>query len=397
MVRFLCLSTYIQPEEKMEEGKLRSRLTIVLDGQYGSCGKGAYAQWLAAEEKPALALRTGGPNAGHSVITPRGVVALRHIPAACVECPETTLALPGAALLNVDVLREEIAALREIGVEVEHRLVIDPLATVITHTHEKAEADLRDKIGSTREGVGAAQAEKIMRRAPIARDFRELQKYLGDVTSLVNSHIDEGNRVHVEMTQGAGLGLHFGHYPFATSRDITPAQAFNDISASPSHPGLDLRVHMLARTYPIRVAGNSGPMLGGEILWEELSRRTRGYVQVERTTVTKLPRRIANWSSEEVLRAATIVRPTLGVLMFLDYLQPELGKAAQAAWKDRDYDMLQQIESEVHDLFYAGVLDKYREPFKATGSDIGAVSLGFGVLFKTPAWEALQSNRELYY
>src|SRR5690625_6041880 len=77
----------------MEEGKLRSRLTIVLDGQYGSCGKGAYAQWLAAEEKPALALRTGGPNAGHSVITPRGVVALRHIPAACVECPETTLAL----------------------------------------------------------------------------------------------------------------------------------------------------------------------------------------------------------------------------------------------------------------------------------------------------------------
>src|SRR5690625_7425913 len=119
----------------MEEGKLRSRLTIVLDGQYGSCGKGAYAQWLAAEEKPALALRTGGPNAGHSVITPRGVVALRHIPAARVECPDTALALPGAALLNADVPRQEIAAVRQLGGDVENRPVIHPLAQASTHTH----------------------------------------------------------------------------------------------------------------------------------------------------------------------------------------------------------------------------------------------------------------------
>ena len=56
------------------------------------------------------------------------------------------------------------------------------------------------------------------------------------------------------------------------------------------------RVLLVARTYPIRVAGNSGP-LKNELTWEEISRRV-GKQVMERTTVTNKIRRVGEWDEE---------------------------------------------------------------------------------------------------
>ena len=401
---------------------------VILDGQYGSCGKGAYTAWLAQRDstRPALALRTGGPNAGHSVRVSspdgrRGVTALRHIPAAVVH-PEPLLALPGAALIHTPTLLREIEELESYDISVRRRLRIDPLATVITHEHEKLEEDLRGKIGSTREGVGAAQCSKIARGAGyspevrLARDELALRPFMSDVPSLVHSTLDAARAgktggVHIEMTQGVGLGLHFGHYPFATSRDITPGQALSDCYISPSHPAVDVVVHMLARTYPIRVAGNSGPfgppatLVGSasmnqaedELSWDELSRRTRGYVErPEKTTVTRLPRRIAEWNGDLVLRSARLVRPQVGVLTFADYVWPgalhaalavagyAIGSVGYPTWR-WPRAVLDELEALTARLWHDGAFSEYVRPFAAVGGDIQFVSWGFGAVVPTPA------------
>jgi adenylosuccinate synthase len=365
-----------------------------------------------------LAVRNGGPNAGHSVLTPHGsnwaahveraassfdTLALRHVPVAAVSSTtETRLVLPAAALVHLEVLQWEIETLDRLGYEVSGRLYIDPLATVITHEDEEAEkaAGLRGKNGSTLEGVGAAQARKVMRSASVARDVPELQPFLADTFELVWDAVEVGESVQLELTQGMGLSLHWGHYPFATSRDVSPAQAFNDAGLSPGDSRLEVRTHLLARSFPIRVAGNSGPfgmpgseLEADELSWEELGRRTGGYAQPERTTVTKLVRRVAEWDGEVVLRSARWARPRFGVLMFADYLFPHgLQEVARAQGFDTSklgwshgVGVSRALEELTRRLWVAGSFERYRLPFRAVGSDLYAVSWGYGAVVPTPA------------
>jgi len=385
-----------------------SKVIVILDGQYGSCGKGAYAQWLARHRPPGAVVRNGGPNAGHSVRLPSGdSIALRHVPAAVASyAPREAaplLLLPGAALVNPHVLREEIDTIKtKISPGALANFYIDEQATVITEDHEQAEqeAGMREKIGSTREGVGAAQADKVMRRASLAGKALppDLMQYVvgtDTMRAMIDNAIEEQRDIHLEMTQGVGLGLHYGHYPKATSRDITPGQAMSDAYLSPSDRRLVVETHMLARTYPIRVAGNSGPFGGDEIDWEQLYQRTGGYVQVEKTTVTKLPRRVAEWSHEEALRSAMLVRPTAGVLMFADYLDPRWGRVweSQVAHPADRREAVPWLQNEVDAAWERGVFDVYRRPFQQVGADIHAVSVGFGGIFLTPASPAHHSHR----
>lgn len=382
-------------------------VTVVLDGQYGSCGKGAFAQHLAAVEQPDLAVRTGGPNAGHSVLL-RDVksgewssLALRHVPAAAVANTSTLLALPPTALISPGVLASELQALSDYGVSLQDRFFIDPLATIITHEDEEAESGMRERIGSTREGVGAAQARKVMRTATLARDVDWLKPYirsfrdvLGDLGNGDSFLRDGSYAIHIEMTQGVGLGLHFGHYPFATSRDIHPAQALADL-AFPVGDIDSFRVMLLARSFPIRVAGNSGPFGGQELTWEEIEGRTRGWVKAEdpeKTTVTKLPRRIAEWSNSEIKDALAVCGArTDGVLMFADYLFPDdlrgvLGVSKETSSKDlplgwhADPAIMASLKELTVRLMNEGEFDEYRQPFWEYQSDIRYVSWGFGAI-----------------
>jgi adenylosuccinate synthase len=65
---------------------------------------------------------------------------------------------------------------------------------------------------------------------------------------------------------------------------------------SPWDSRVDLRVVIVARCFPIRVAGNSGP-LKGETSWGELG------LPDERTTVTNKVRRVGEWDAS-LLREA---------------------------------------------------------------------------------------------
>ena len=80
---------------------------------------------------------------------------------------------------------------------------------------------------------------------------------------------------------------------------------------------------MVVRTYPIRVGGNSGDLLG-ELTWEEMAELTDGYVKPEITTVTKKQRRIANIDYGRLIRNVSVTKPTAIALSFFDYWFPNI-------------------------------------------------------------------------
>ena len=122
----------------------------------------------------------------------------------------------------------------------------------------------------------------------------------------------------LEGTQGAGLSLIHGNWPYVTSADTTAGQFMVDAGL---HPRMLTECILVARTYPIRVAGNSGP-LENEITWDQISDHV-GKPIMEHTTVTGKQRRIGRWNEQEFVRACQLNGPTQIAINFMDYLSPE--------------------------------------------------------------------------
>lgn len=301
---------------------------LVMGGQYGSEGKGEFVAYLAYQlhrsGRLGAVVRTGGPNAGHTMTIGDSHWKMRQVPCAWhLTNPQVPLFVGPGSLIDPEVLERELEEHPHVDLQ------IDPSAIIITEEDRKTEQEtlgLRAKIGSTTEGIGAARANHVLRRATRANDegapefIRELT---GNVAVSLDYILESGYDVLVESTQGFGLSLNYsGCYPYTTSRDLTPAQILNDAGISSRR---DHRVLVVLRTFPIRVAGNSGP-LANEVTWEEMARFTDGHAQPERTTVTNLIRRIGTYDSALVRNMALHCRPDAVCLTFADYLDPTLHK-----------------------------------------------------------------------
>jgi adenylosuccinate synthase len=135
----------------------------------------------------------------------------------------------------------------------------------------------------------------------------------GDVADQLHRHLREGFNILLEGTQGSGLSLTLGDWPHVTSADTNAAQLASDAGISPTDVSHSI---LVARTYPIRVAGKSGPLYG-ETSWEELG------LEPEITTVTKKVRRVGRWNPEQVRYSCQVNYPANIVVTFIDYLWPE--------------------------------------------------------------------------
>lgn len=277
-------------------------LQVVVDGQYGSTGKGSVAAHLARNSsKPVSAVRVAGPNAGHTAVDQDGQRwPLRCIPVAAVVNPSAQLYLAAGSEIDISVLLREVEALEAAGHKIRDRLTIDPLATILEarHHHTEAAAQLTDRIGSTGKGIGAARADRIMRTAAVVRDT-DLQDLcaIAPVAPLLRGALAADELLQIEGTQGYGLGLHTDNYPQVTSSDCRAVDFVAMAGVSPWDPVVtDLEIVVVYRPYPIRVAGNSGP-LKGETTWEGLG------LPEERTTVTHKVRRVGHWDPALALAA----------------------------------------------------------------------------------------------
>jgi len=299
---------------------------VVVGGQYGSEGKGQIVAHLAKEYD--LLIRVGGPNAGHSVFEVPEPYAHHQLPSG-TRNSEARLVIGPGAVLRVDKLLKEIA---DCGVDAE-RLRIDGNAMVINDDDISDEAELVKNIGSTGQGVGAATSRRIMHRNEttlLAKHIPELKPFIGNTLDLLEGAYSRDEKVLLEGTQGTGLSLYHGIYPYVTSRDTTALGCLAEAGIAPNRVR---KVIMVCRTYPIRVESpeeaTSGPLR--DISWEEIARRSGQSAdklrKAEKTTTTKRRRRIGEFEWGLLHRAALLNGATDIALTFTDYISKENIKA----------------------------------------------------------------------
>lgn len=317
------------------------RLTVVVGGQAGSEGKGAVSGKLCEMGQPRYAARVGGPNAGHTVIGGGGKgYALRQLPVAAVSSPKSVLIIAAGSEIDPDVLLDEINELEKDGYEIDNRLLVDREATIVEQRHKEKEGHIQT--GTTAKGIGAARADRALRDVKRVAEEPLLEQWATSRTgSLMCQALEQGRDVFIEGTQGHHLGSHAGYFPYCTSGDCRAI----DFLAACGIPPMEARVVVTLRTFPIRIAGNSGP-LPNERSWEELG------LDPEYTTVTKKMRRVGDWNWEwprdSVEQNSAPGNRAEVALTFADYWWPDLagaeGEFQRAELSDEIRNRLYEIE-----------------------------------------------------
>lgn len=306
---------------------IRGSALALIGGQYGSEGKGVIAAHIA--QRYDVHVRVGGPNAGHSFYYGDQLFKMQSVPCGWIN-PHALLVIGPGGLVDFHQIQTEIDDIRaRTGIDVTERLFIDAKATVLDSRHKAeeggVEGELHTRIGSTGKGVGAARRARldrdptqvILAGSPLVLARGLESRIKADTREILQEALDHGDDVLLEGTQGSGLSLIHGPWPYVTSADTNAAQFAVDVGLAPRMVD---RTCLVVRTFPIRVAGNSGP-LNDETTWAEMSRRIGTPVE-EKTTVTLKTRRIGGWDDELFHQAVGLNAPTSIALMFVDYLSP---------------------------------------------------------------------------
>ena len=333
---------------------------VIVGGQFGSEGKGQIAAYLAGDYD--LLVRVGGPNAGHKVFEIPAPYTHHQLPSGTRRTAAPRLLIGAGAVLNVDALLKEIS---ECNVDAT-RLKIDRNAMVIIEEDFATESDLVKGIGSTGQGVGSATSRRILHRnlgTKLAKDVPQLERFMCIALEVLQDAFAANGRVCLEGTQGTGLSLYHGIYPYVTSRDTNVSGCLAEAGIP---PGKVRRVVMVCRTYPIRVenpdGGTSGP-LSQEISFEAISDRSgiplEELERTERTSTTDRARRIGEFDWELLRKASLLNRPTDIALTFSDYLTIE-NRAAKR-----------------FEQLHADTINFIQEIERVSGARVSLISTGF--------------------
>jgi len=275
--------------------------TVVVGTQWGDEGKGKLTDLLAREM--ALVVRyQGGHNAGHTVVVDGESYALQLIPSGILH-PGIVNVIGNGVVVDPKVLLREIDGLEARGINASARLRVSGNAHLVMPYHQEfdrmSERFLgRNKLGTTKGGIGPAYADKATRvglrvqdlldpkifrqkldlvvkeknqilakvynRLPlsaeqIARDYLEvyaprIEPMIADTVGLVHDALEAGQHVLLEGAQAVFLDLDHGTYPFVTSSNPVAGGACVGAGIGPLHIQ---RVVGIAKAYVTRVG--SGP------------------------------------------------------------------------------------------------------------------------------------------
>ena len=292
-------------------------VTVIVGGQFGSEGKGKICAHLAITDNVDYMVRCGGPNSGHTVYVAGQRYQLQQVPSGFVN-PHTRLLIAAGALVDPHVFLREV----ETCALAPERIGIDKNAGVIEagDVDNERTLGLNGRLGSTGVGVGSAVSRRVLREPNfrLAQDHPGLKPFVTSVRDELASALRHDKSIVVEGTQGFGLSLyHAEEWPYRTSRDTTAHSFLGEVGIGIR----DYEVIMAIRTFPIRVAGNSGP-LPDEITWEDVQRESGyPYPIAEYTTTTKRLRRVARFDWSVVGQAVAANAPTQIALHGGDYVE----------------------------------------------------------------------------
>lgn len=311
---------------------------ILVGGAWGDEGKGKCITYLCDNDKPSIIARAGvGPNAGHSVEFNGEKYGLRLTPSGFVN-RDAKLLIGAGVLVDPEVFFHELDYLDKY--DIKSRSFMDYRCSMIEPEHkerDQASEHLFKKIGSTGTGCGPANADRVLRTAKMAQDIPELENYTTDVPLAVNEAIDNGEEVFIEGSQGFGLSLYYGTYPFVTSKDTTASTFAADVGVGPTK--ID-DVIIVFKSYITRVGEGPFPSEMPQDQAEELGIEEYG-------TVTGRRRRVGLFDMDLAKEACMINGATQIALTCVDRLFPDCERTQDySALSGETKSFIDEIEKE---------------------------------------------------
>ena len=276
--------------------------TIVVGTQWGDEGKGKFTD-LFAKEMSMVVRYQGGHNAGHTLVVNGESFALQLVPSG-VLYDHIIPVIGNGVVVDPIVLLAEIDMLTAKGVDCS-RLAVSGNAHLILPYHQEIDRLTerylgKNKLGTTKRGIGPTYADKAMRVGIRVQDlldpkiFREkleavldeknqvltrvynrlpfdvdelaetylgevrdrMMPYVADTVGMVHEALEAGENVLFEGAQATFLDLDHGTYPFVTSSSPTAGGACAGAGVGPRH--ID-RVVGIAKAYITRVGAGPFP------------------------------------------------------------------------------------------------------------------------------------------
>ncbi|GAA5818948.1 MAG: amidohydrolase family protein [Methanobrevibacter sp. CfCl-M3] len=287
--------------------------SILVGGAWGDEGKGKCITYLCDKDKPNIIARAGvGPNAGHSVEFNGEKYGLRLTPSGFFN-KDSKLLIGAGVLVDRDVFFHELEYLDKY--DIKNRIQMDYRCSMIEPDHrvrDKNSKHLFKKIGSTGTGCGPANSDRVLRTAKMAKDISELENFITNVPLEINNSLENSEDVFIEGSQGFGLSLYYGTYPYVTSKDTTASTFAADVGVGPTK--ID-DVIIVFKSYITRVGEGPFPTELNQEIAEEKGIEEYG-------TVTGRRRRVGDFDMNLAKEACMINGATQIALTCVDRLYP---------------------------------------------------------------------------
>lgn len=288
----------------------------VIGSQWGDEGKGKIVDWLSSRADVVVRFQ-GGHNAGHTLVIDEKVYKLHLLPSGIVRKNKISV-IGNGVVVDPWALLQEVEEVRQQGVEItSDNLKIADNVNLIMPVHAAMDEALeaargKEKLGTTKRGIGPTYEDKVARRGIRLCDLRDpdllkekLEKlmvhhnallkglgadtidpqdiytklmsisdqvldYASQVWRILDDARREGKKILFEGAQGVMLDVDHGTYPFVTSSNIVAAQASTGSGVSPKAIGTVLGI---TKAYTTRVGTGPFPTEQENEVGERLGER----------------------------------------------------------------------------------------------------------------------------
>ncbi len=335
--------------------------TSVIGLQWGDEAKGKVVDVLTSKNDIVVRYQ-GGANAGHTVVADGKKYKLSLIPSGIFR-PNVQCVIAGGVVIDPALILNEIATLREQGVEIGKNLMISNRAHVIFPWHKETDRILnelaaKESIGTTLRGIGPCYSDKygrslavrlgdlfrpnirerlidiatskarMLSKTGFPEDYDEiaseeiadqylgyaaqLKPYVADTTAYLLDAVEAGKRLLFEGAQGALLDIDHGPFPYVTSSNSSGV----GISSGSGVPGCHItKVVGILKAYTTRVGGGPFPTELDNEIGQKIRDRGNEY-----GTVTKRPRRCGWFDAVAARYTARLSGVSVLSIMLLDVL-----------------------------------------------------------------------------
>ena len=287
---------------------------VVVGSQWGDEGKGKIVDWLSDQADVVIRFQ-GGHNAGHTLVIDGITYKLRLLPSGIVRKNKISI-IGNGVVVDPWALLEEIEEIKLKGVDVNvDNFIISESANLILPFHGEMDEIREDtagkeKIGTTRRGIGPAYEDKVGRRSIRVMDLRsesnldnrlevvllhhnairkglgkklykkdelkkellkiapEILKFSQPVWLKIDQFKKEKKKILFEGAQGILLDVDHGTYPFVTSSNTVAASAATGTGCGPNSINYVLGITKAYTTrvgegpFPTELKDEIGELLG---------------------------------------------------------------------------------------------------------------------------------------